>query len=40
MAAAADIVIAEVKEVVPAGTLSPDHVIVPHILVDAIVKGV
>ena len=39
MAAAADMVIAEVKEIVPTGALSPNHVIVPHILVDSIVKG-
>ncbi len=39
MAAAADKVIVEAKQIVRAGTLSPDHVAVPHILVDAIVKG-
>ncbi len=39
MAAAADMVIVEAKQIVPVGTLSPDHVAVPHILVDAIVKG-
>ncbi|WP_331488170.1 3-oxoacid CoA-transferase subunit A [Chakrabartyella piscis] len=39
MAMAADTVIAEVGEVVPVGTLNPDSILTPHILVDYMVKG-
>ncbi len=39
MAFAADYVIAEVDEVVPVGQLDPNHVTIPGVLVDAIVKG-
>lgn len=39
MAMAADLVIAEVDEVVAAGEIDPDHVVTPHIFVHHIVKG-
>lgn len=39
MAMAADLVIAEAEEIVPVGTISPDDVVTPGILVDYIVKG-
>lgn len=39
MGAAADIVIAEAKEIVKVGAISPDDVIVPSIFVDHIVDG-
>lgn len=39
MAMAADTVIAQVAEVVPVGTLNPDAILTPHILVDYMVKG-
>ncbi len=39
MATAAKIVIAEVEEIVPVGTIDPDEVITPGIFVDFIVKG-
>ncbi len=39
MAMAADTVIAEVGNVVPVGTLNPDSILTPHILVDYMVKG-
>lgn len=37
MATAADLVIAEVDEIVEAGTLDPEHIITPHAYVDYIV---
>lgn len=37
MAMAADVVIAEVTEVVPAGAIDPDHVITPGLFVDYLV---
>jgi len=37
MATAADLVIAEVDEVVPVGTLDPEAVVTPHLFVDALV---
>ena len=37
MATAADLVIAEVDEVVPVGTLDPEVVVTPHLFVDALV---
>lgn len=39
MAFAADLVIAEVREIVPVGTLDPDSVMTPGVLVDYLVKG-
>jgi len=39
MAMAADLVIAEVDEIVPVGTLDPNFVHTPHIFVDMIVEG-
>lgn len=39
MALAADLVIAEVEEIVPTGSLDPDAVIVPGVVVDRIVKS-
>ena len=39
MATAAKITVAEVEEIVPAGTLDPDHVHTPGIYVDRIVQG-
>jgi 3-oxoacid CoA-transferase A subunit len=39
MAMAADLVIAEVDEVVPRGCLDPECVVTPHIFVDVIVNG-
>ncbi len=39
MAMAADLVVAEVAEIVEVGALSPDEIMTPHILVDFIVKG-
>lgn len=39
MATAADFVIAEVEEIVPAGSLEPDEIITPGVYVDAVVKG-
>ena len=39
MASAARITIAEVEEIVPAGTLDPDHVHTPGIFVQRLVKG-
>lgn len=37
MATAADLVIAEVDEVLPAGALDPEAVVTPHLFVDALV---
>ena len=37
MASAADLVIAEVDEIVPTGAISPDHVVTPHLYVDVLV---
>jgi 3-oxoacid CoA-transferase subunit A/3-oxoadipate CoA-transferase alpha subunit len=37
MATAADLVIAEVDEVVPVGALDPEEIVTPHLFVDALV---
>ena len=37
MATAADLVIAEVDEIVPVGTLDPEAVVTPHLFVDVLV---
>ena len=37
MATAADLVIAEVDEIVPVGTLDPEAIVTPHLFVDALV---
>lgn len=37
MATAADVVIAEVDEVVPAGVLDPEAIVTPHLFVDVVV---
>jgi 3-oxoacid CoA-transferase subunit A/3-oxoadipate CoA-transferase alpha subunit len=39
MATAADLVIAEVDEVVPVGALDPEAIVTPHLFVDAVVVG-
>lgn len=39
MATAADLVIAEVDEIVPAGELEPEHIVTPHNYVDVIVTS-
>lgn len=39
MATAADFTVAEVEEIVPAGTLHPDQIVTPGIYVDVVVKG-
>ena len=39
MAAAADVVVAEVDEIVEAGTLDPEHVVTPHPYVDYLVRA-
>ena len=39
MATAATITIAEVEEIVPVGTIDPDHIITPGLYVDRIIKG-
>jgi 3-oxoacid CoA-transferase A subunit len=39
MATAADIVIAEVGEIVPAGSLDPEQIVTPHIFVDVLVRS-
>jgi acyl CoA:acetate/3-ketoacid CoA transferase alpha subunit len=36
MAMAADTVIAEVEEIVPAGSLDPECIVTPHIYVDVL----
>ena len=38
MATAADIVIAEVDEIVEVGQIKPEHIVTPHLFVDYIVK--
>ncbi|ODU01976.1 MAG: succinyl-CoA--3-ketoacid-CoA transferase [Pseudonocardia sp. SCN 72-86] len=37
MATAADLVIAEVDEIVPVGTLDPEEIVTPHLFVDTLV---
>ena len=39
MATAADYVIAEVEEIVPAGQLDPHHIVTPGVYIDAVIKG-
>jgi 3-oxoacid CoA-transferase subunit A/3-oxoadipate CoA-transferase alpha subunit len=39
MATAADLVIAEVDEIVPVGALDPEAVVTPHLFVDALVRS-
>ena len=39
VAKAGKICIVEVEEIVPAGTFDPDHVHLPHIFVDRLIKG-
>ncbi|QTA37304.1 acetate CoA-transferase subunit alpha [Thermosipho ferrireducens] len=39
MAMAADIVIAEVEEIVPVGSIAPDEIITPGVLIDYIVRS-
>ncbi|MDQ0273141.1 CoA transferase subunit A [Cytobacillus purgationiresistens] len=39
MATAADIVIAEVDEIVEAGELSPEEIVTPHLFVDGMIKA-
>lgn len=39
MATAAKYTIVEVEQIVPAGELTPEEIVTPHIYVDAIVKG-
>lgn len=39
MAMAADLTIAEVDEIVPAGALDPECIVTPHVFVDILVKG-
>jgi len=39
MATAADLVIAEVANLVEAGEIDPDHVMTPGIFVDVVVRG-
>jgi 3-oxoacid CoA-transferase subunit A/3-oxoadipate CoA-transferase alpha subunit len=39
MATAADLVIAEVDEVVPVGALDPEEIVTPHLFVDRLVLG-
>ena len=39
MATAADFVIAEVEEIVPAGQLEPDQIVTPGVYIDAVIKG-
>ena len=40
MATAADLVIAEVEEIVPVGELEPSQIITPHIFIDLLVPTV
>jgi acyl CoA:acetate/3-ketoacid CoA transferase alpha subunit len=37
MATAADLVVAEVDEIVPVGALDPEAVVTPHLFVDVLV---
>ena len=39
MCKAAKITIAEVEEIVPVGTFPPEHVHVPHVYVNKVIKG-
>lgn len=39
MATAADLVIAEVDEIVPVGTLDPEEIVTPHLFVDILVRS-
>jgi 3-oxoacid CoA-transferase A subunit len=39
MATAADLVIAEVDEVVPVGALDPEEIVTPHLFVDVLVRS-
>ncbi len=39
MATAADYVIAEVEEIVPAGQLNPDEIVTPGVYIDAVIQG-
>ncbi|MCM3176508.1 CoA transferase subunit A [Cytobacillus horneckiae] len=39
MATAADVVIAEVDEIVEAGELSPEEIVTPHLFVDGIIRA-
>ena len=39
MAAAAEVVVAEVDEIVEAGALDPEHVVTPHPYVDFLVRS-
>lgn len=39
MATAADVVIAEVDEIVEPGELSPEEIVTPHLFVDGIIKA-
>ena len=39
MATAAKLVIAEVREIVPVGTLDPENIVTPHIFVDILVRS-
>lgn len=39
MATAADLVIAEVDEIVPVGALGPSEIVTPHLYVDVVVRG-
>ena len=38
MATAADLVIAQVDEIVPVGGIDPEAVVTPHLLVDHLVR--
>jgi 3-oxoacid CoA-transferase subunit A len=39
MATAARLVIAEVDEIVPVGSLSPEEIVTPHVYVDQLVRS-
>lgn len=39
MATAADLVIAEVDEIVPVGSLDPEEIVTPHLFVDVLVRS-